>query len=152
MPELAVASVRRPDGGNGSSEIDGCLNQTRNSESETRSATRWSVQFSKPPGRLEPTEPADLMKRSAIRDSTSVICCFAASYDRASIRATRWLRPSYAGEVRRREQSLPRDARAAAVLDTAGLTVERAAARLVEMVAPVLAKDARAFGLQRAAA
>jgi hypothetical protein len=30
------------------------------------------------------------------------------------------------------------------------LTVERAAARLVETVAPVLAKDARAFGLQRA--
>jgi XRE family aerobic/anaerobic benzoate catabolism transcriptional regulator len=45
----------------------------------------------------------------------------------------------------------PLYARAAAVVDTAGLTVERAAARLVDTVAPVLAKDARAFGLQRAA-
>jgi XRE family aerobic/anaerobic benzoate catabolism transcriptional regulator len=45
----------------------------------------------------------------------------------------------------------PLYARAAAVVDTAGLTVERAAARLVDTVAPVLAKDARAFGLHRAA-
>jgi XRE family aerobic/anaerobic benzoate catabolism transcriptional regulator len=41
--------------------------------------------------------------------------------------------------------------RAAAVADTAGLSEERAAARLVETVAPVLTKDARAFGLHRVA-
>src|SRR5256714_12789612 len=45
----------------------------------------------------------------------------------------------------------PLYARAAAVVDTAGLPVERAAARLIDTVAPVLSKDARAFGLQRAA-
>jgi XRE family aerobic/anaerobic benzoate catabolism transcriptional regulator len=44
----------------------------------------------------------------------------------------------------------PLYARAAAVVDTAGLTVERAAARLVDTVAPVLAKDAGAFGLRAA--
>jgi XRE family transcriptional regulator, aerobic/anaerobic benzoate catabolism transcriptional regulator len=45
----------------------------------------------------------------------------------------------------------PLYARAAAVVDTAGLSVEHAAARLIDTVAPVLAKDARAFGLQSAA-
>ena len=45
----------------------------------------------------------------------------------------------------------PLYARAAAVADTAGLPVERAAARLVETVTPVLTKDARAFGLHRVA-
>jgi XRE family aerobic/anaerobic benzoate catabolism transcriptional regulator len=45
----------------------------------------------------------------------------------------------------------PLYARAAAVVDTAGLTVDRAAARLIDTVAPVLSKDARAFGLQSAA-
>jgi XRE family aerobic/anaerobic benzoate catabolism transcriptional regulator len=45
----------------------------------------------------------------------------------------------------------PLYARAAAVVDTAGLTVERAAARLIDTVAPVLSKDARAFGLHSAA-
>jgi XRE family aerobic/anaerobic benzoate catabolism transcriptional regulator len=45
----------------------------------------------------------------------------------------------------------PLYARAAAVVDTAGLPVERAAARLIDTVAPVLANDARAFGLHRAA-
>jgi XRE family aerobic/anaerobic benzoate catabolism transcriptional regulator len=45
----------------------------------------------------------------------------------------------------------PLYARAAAVVDTAGLTVERAAARLVDTVSPVLSKDAQAFGLQGAA-
>jgi hypothetical protein len=42
-------------------------------------------------------------------------------------------------------------ARAVAVVDTSGLSVDRAAARLIETVAPVLSKDAHAFGLQRAA-
>jgi XRE family transcriptional regulator, aerobic/anaerobic benzoate catabolism transcriptional regulator len=37
------------------------------------------------------------------------------------------------------------------VVDTAGLTVERAAARLIDTVAPVLSRDARAFGLYSAA-
>ena len=45
----------------------------------------------------------------------------------------------------------PLYARAAAVVDTAGLSVESAAARLIGTVAPVLSKDARAFGLHRAA-
>jgi XRE family aerobic/anaerobic benzoate catabolism transcriptional regulator len=45
----------------------------------------------------------------------------------------------------------PLYARAAAVVDTAGLTVDRAAARLIDTVAPVLSKDARAFGLHSAA-
>ena len=44
----------------------------------------------------------------------------------------------------------PLSARAAAVVDTAGLPVERAAARLIDTVAPVLSKDARAFGLHSA--
>ena len=44
----------------------------------------------------------------------------------------------------------PLYARASAVVDTAGLTVERAAARLIDTVAPVLSKDAHAFGLHRA--
>jgi XRE family transcriptional regulator, aerobic/anaerobic benzoate catabolism transcriptional regulator len=41
----------------------------------------------------------------------------------------------------------PLYARAAAVVDTAGLTVDRAAARLIDTVAPVLSKNAHAFGL-----
>jgi XRE family aerobic/anaerobic benzoate catabolism transcriptional regulator len=41
----------------------------------------------------------------------------------------------------------PLYARAAAVVDTAGLTVDQAAARLIDTVSPVLAKDAHAFGL-----
>jgi XRE family aerobic/anaerobic benzoate catabolism transcriptional regulator len=45
----------------------------------------------------------------------------------------------------------PLYARASAVVDTAGLTVDRAAARLIDTVAPVLSKNAHAFGLQRAA-
>jgi XRE family aerobic/anaerobic benzoate catabolism transcriptional regulator len=45
----------------------------------------------------------------------------------------------------------PLYARASAVVDTAGLTIDRAAARLIDTVAPVLSKDARAFGLQSAA-
>jgi XRE family aerobic/anaerobic benzoate catabolism transcriptional regulator len=45
----------------------------------------------------------------------------------------------------------PLYARASAVVDTAGLTVDRAAARLIDTVAPVLSNDARAFGLQSAA-
>jgi XRE family aerobic/anaerobic benzoate catabolism transcriptional regulator len=45
----------------------------------------------------------------------------------------------------------PLYARASAVVDTAGLTVDRAAARLIDTVAPVLSKNARAFGLQSAA-
>jgi XRE family transcriptional regulator, aerobic/anaerobic benzoate catabolism transcriptional regulator len=45
----------------------------------------------------------------------------------------------------------PLYARASAVVDTAGLTVDSAAARLIDTVAPVLSKDARAFGLQSAA-
>jgi len=40
----------------------------------------------------------------------------------------------------------PLYARAASVLDTAGLSVDEAAARLVEMVSPVLCRDACAFG------
>jgi XRE family transcriptional regulator, aerobic/anaerobic benzoate catabolism transcriptional regulator len=45
----------------------------------------------------------------------------------------------------------PLYARAAAVVDTAGLTVDRAAARLIDTVAPMLSQNARAFGLQSAA-
>jgi XRE family aerobic/anaerobic benzoate catabolism transcriptional regulator len=45
----------------------------------------------------------------------------------------------------------PLYARASAVLDTAGLTVDVAAARLIEMVSPVLCRDACAFGLRNAA-
>jgi XRE family aerobic/anaerobic benzoate catabolism transcriptional regulator len=45
----------------------------------------------------------------------------------------------------------PLYARAAAVVDTAGLTVEHAAGRLIDTVAPVLTRDAQAFGLQGAA-
>jgi len=40
----------------------------------------------------------------------------------------------------------PLYARAASVLDTAGLSIDEAAARLVEMVSPVLCRDACAFG------
>jgi XRE family aerobic/anaerobic benzoate catabolism transcriptional regulator len=42
----------------------------------------------------------------------------------------------------------PLYARASAVLDTAGLSVNAAAARLIGMVAPVLCRDACAFGLR----
>jgi XRE family aerobic/anaerobic benzoate catabolism transcriptional regulator len=45
----------------------------------------------------------------------------------------------------------PLYARASAVVDTAGLTVDAAAARLIEAVAPVLQNDAQAFGLRSAA-
>ncbi|MGX7743242.1 helix-turn-helix transcriptional regulator [Rhodopseudomonas parapalustris] len=45
----------------------------------------------------------------------------------------------------------PLYARAAGVLDTAGLTVEAAARKLVEMVSPVLSRDSGAFGLHRPA-
>ena len=45
----------------------------------------------------------------------------------------------------------PLYARASAVVDTAGLTVDTAAARLIDAVAPVLHNDAHAFG-QRSAA
>src|SRR3954447_189854 len=45
----------------------------------------------------------------------------------------------------------PLYARASAVVDTAGLSVDRAAARLIDTVAPVLSKDAHAFGLHSAA-
>jgi XRE family aerobic/anaerobic benzoate catabolism transcriptional regulator len=44
----------------------------------------------------------------------------------------------------------PLYARASAVVDTAGLSVDAAAARLIEAVAPVLQNDARAFGLRSA--
>jgi XRE family aerobic/anaerobic benzoate catabolism transcriptional regulator len=37
------------------------------------------------------------------------------------------------------------------VVDTAGLTVDNAAARLIEAVAPVLHSDAHAFGLRSVA-
>jgi XRE family aerobic/anaerobic benzoate catabolism transcriptional regulator len=37
------------------------------------------------------------------------------------------------------------------VVDTAGLTVDTAATRLIEAVAPVLETDARMFGLRSAA-
>jgi XRE family aerobic/anaerobic benzoate catabolism transcriptional regulator len=45
----------------------------------------------------------------------------------------------------------PLYARASAVVDTAGLAVDAAAARLIEAVAPVLHDDARVFGLRSAA-
>jgi XRE family transcriptional regulator, aerobic/anaerobic benzoate catabolism transcriptional regulator len=45
----------------------------------------------------------------------------------------------------------PLYARAAAVVDTAGLSVNEAAARLIDAVAPVLQSDAQAFGLRGAA-
>jgi XRE family transcriptional regulator, aerobic/anaerobic benzoate catabolism transcriptional regulator len=45
----------------------------------------------------------------------------------------------------------PLYARASAVVDTAGLTIDSAAARLVEAVAPVLRNDAHTFGLRSAA-
>lgn len=45
----------------------------------------------------------------------------------------------------------PLYARAAAVLDTAGLGVDEAAERLIAMVSPVLCRDACAFGAHRAA-
>ncbi len=45
----------------------------------------------------------------------------------------------------------PLYARASAVVDTAGLTVDAAAARLSEAVAPVLHNDAHVFGLRSAA-
>jgi XRE family aerobic/anaerobic benzoate catabolism transcriptional regulator len=45
----------------------------------------------------------------------------------------------------------PLYAKASAVVDTAGLTVDAAAARLIEAVAPVLQNDAQAFGLRSAA-
>jgi len=45
----------------------------------------------------------------------------------------------------------PLYARASAVVDTAGLTVDTAAARLIDAVAPVLHKDAQMFGLRSAA-
>jgi XRE family aerobic/anaerobic benzoate catabolism transcriptional regulator len=45
----------------------------------------------------------------------------------------------------------PLYARASAVVDTARLTVDDAAARLIDAVAPVLRSDAQAFGLHSAA-
>jgi XRE family aerobic/anaerobic benzoate catabolism transcriptional regulator len=45
----------------------------------------------------------------------------------------------------------PLYARASAVVDTAGLSVDNAAARLVDAVAPVLRNDAHSFGLRSAA-
>jgi XRE family aerobic/anaerobic benzoate catabolism transcriptional regulator len=45
----------------------------------------------------------------------------------------------------------PLYARASAVVDTAGLSIDNAAARLIDAVAPVLQQDARAFGLRSAA-
>jgi XRE family aerobic/anaerobic benzoate catabolism transcriptional regulator len=45
----------------------------------------------------------------------------------------------------------PLYARASAVVDTAGLTVDAAAARLIDAVAPVLRSDAQAFGLRSVA-
>ena len=45
----------------------------------------------------------------------------------------------------------PLYARASAVVDTAGLTVDAAAARLIEAVAPVLHDDSQVFGLRSAA-
>lgn len=44
----------------------------------------------------------------------------------------------------------PLYARATAIVDTAGLTVDKAAARLIDAVAPVLSKEARAFGARSA--
>src|ERR1700716_892422 len=45
----------------------------------------------------------------------------------------------------------PLYARASAVVDTAGLSVDAAAARLIDAVAPVLQRDAHAFGLRSVA-
>jgi XRE family aerobic/anaerobic benzoate catabolism transcriptional regulator len=45
----------------------------------------------------------------------------------------------------------PLYARASAVVDTAGLTIDDAAARLMDTVAPMLHSDAQEFGLRRAA-
>jgi XRE family aerobic/anaerobic benzoate catabolism transcriptional regulator len=45
----------------------------------------------------------------------------------------------------------PLYARASAVVDTAGLSIDNAAGRLIEAVAPLLQQDARAFGLRSAA-
>lgn len=45
----------------------------------------------------------------------------------------------------------PLYARAAAVVDTAGLSIQDAAARLIDTIGPVLHDEAPAFGLQRAA-
>ena len=45
----------------------------------------------------------------------------------------------------------PLYARACAVVDTAGLSIDNAASRLIDAVAPVLQQDARAFGLRSAA-
>src|ERR1700758_176161 len=45
----------------------------------------------------------------------------------------------------------PLYSRASAVVDTAGLTVDAAAARLIDAVAPVLQNEARAFGLRSVA-
>jgi XRE family aerobic/anaerobic benzoate catabolism transcriptional regulator len=44
----------------------------------------------------------------------------------------------------------PLYARASAVVDTAGLTVGAAAARLLDAVAPVLQSESKAFGLRSA--
>jgi XRE family transcriptional regulator, aerobic/anaerobic benzoate catabolism transcriptional regulator len=41
----------------------------------------------------------------------------------------------------------PLYARASAVVDTAGLTVDKAAARLIDAVAPVLENEARMFAI-----
>jgi XRE family transcriptional regulator, aerobic/anaerobic benzoate catabolism transcriptional regulator len=45
----------------------------------------------------------------------------------------------------------PLYARASAVVDTAGLSVDAAAARLLDAVAPVLQSESKAFGLRSAA-
>jgi XRE family transcriptional regulator, aerobic/anaerobic benzoate catabolism transcriptional regulator len=45
----------------------------------------------------------------------------------------------------------PLYARASAVVDTAGLSVDAASARLIDAVRPVLQNEARAFGLRTAA-
>src|SRR6201747_1550384 len=45
----------------------------------------------------------------------------------------------------------PLYARASAVVDTAGLSIDNAASRLIDAVAPVLQEDARAFGLRSTA-
>lgn len=45
----------------------------------------------------------------------------------------------------------PLYARAAAVVDTAGLSVDAASARLIEAVKPVLQNEARSFGVRSVA-
>jgi XRE family transcriptional regulator, aerobic/anaerobic benzoate catabolism transcriptional regulator len=45
----------------------------------------------------------------------------------------------------------PLYARASAVVDTAGLSIDASAARLIDAVRPVLQNEARAFGLRTAA-